>query len=787
MISSAWNWVRKNVELILLLTAIICLALALGEVIRGATWSLLLPVSLSAVLCGWGLGISRLTLKQAWVRLTALGIPAVFIYVGGLIRPLGRLALSIFSLIPQIILSLTNKIPIDASTVSNTWAEFTGHLVSLAIRLWDWLLALFAGKPFVDPLAAGMVWSILLWLVCAWAGWRIHRDRQALQALAPGGVLLALVLDYSHGEVGLLVVYLAILLVLMGLTKDEWRHMGWRQRRMDYSESVRLDTLLMVGMVTIALTLSAAGMPSLSWRDLVEKFRKTERTGADRVAESLGLERPVNVASSAVYRSDGLPRGHLLNALPEQLKDVVMTVSTGELPPIPGTVTDINPNRYYWRMITYDVYSGVGWSSSQAQEIPLSANTPLLEFPAGYRLVTQNIRRVPDGNSYVYSTGILGQADSELQIAWRTKPPTDPNPAQAGDMLGALTDPDEYTVVSYLPQFNAGQLRNAGVNYPQQITARYLKLPVDTPERVLALSRELTQAAPTPYDRAVAIESYLRTFPYTLEVEPPPPGRDVVDYFLFTAQKGYCDFYATSMVVLARAAGLPARIVIGYTSGEYDAPTAEYIVRQENAHSWAEVYFAGLGWVEFEPTASQPAIDRVGDEGASGTPPSLPGGLSAISWLKIQWRTLLSSLGGQLLIVGVGLALLFIFWQIGEVGFLHLIPSRWAISRIYSRLEKSSAHILPDLPDGHTPHQLGTALVHKLKPRDGQNQIIKTMISRAESEIERVVSLYESQVFSERPPTNSQVSQGIRAWARLRWRLWIVKRLVRSLVTRAHT
>jgi len=592
MIPLAWKWTRKHIDFLLLLAAMICLVLALGKLIRGATWSLLMPIALLSVACGWGLGSSLLNPKQAWVSLTALGFPAVFAYVGGLFRPLGSLILSILSLIPQLVQWLTDEVPIDASSVSMTWAGLVEHLSSLVIRLWKWSLALAAGEPFLDPLAAGIVWSILLWLVCAWAGWRMRRDRQALQALAPSSVLLALVLDYSYGEVGLLIVYLAILLALMGLVKDEGRRVEWRQRNVDYSESIRLETLMMVGMVTIALTLSAAGTPSLSWRDLVERLRKTERTSADRVAESLGLERPINAASTAPFRSSGLPRSHLLNLPPEQLQEVVLTVSTGELPPLPEAVVDIHPNRYYWRTITYDVYSGVGWSSGQALDVSLPANTPLLEPPQNYRPVTQHIERAPDQNTYVYWTGLLAQVDAEAQIAWRTKPPPDPDPAQSGDMLGALTETDVYTVISYVPQFSVEQLRNAGMDYPQQITSRYLSLPDTVPERVLALARELTQAAPTPYDRAVAIETYLRTFPYTLDVEPPPRDRDVVDYFLFTAQKGYCDYYATSMVVLARAAGLPARMVIGYASGEYDAPTAEYIVRQENAHSWAEV----CGW-----------------------------------------------------------------------------------------------------------------------------------------------------------------------------------------------
>ncbi len=96
---------------------------------------------------------------------------------------------------------------------------------------------------------------------------------------------------------------------------------------------------------------------------------------------------------------------------------------------------------------------------------------------------------------------------------------------------------------SYLPQINVSQLRATASDYPPEINRRYLRLPASTPERVLALAREITQVAPTPYDRVAAIETYLRTFPYTLEVRPPPSDRDLVDYFLFTAQQGYCDYY----------------------------------------------------------------------------------------------------------------------------------------------------------------------------------------------------------------------------------------------------
>jgi transglutaminase-like putative cysteine protease len=761
------------------LSAATCLAIALGKVIRGATWSLLVPVSLAAVVCGWGLGSSRLNTKQALTSLVALGISGVFMYVAGLFLPLWRLVLAILSVILRIILWTSDRAPVDFGPLVGTWLDFSSHAGNVLARFWAWAMAALNGASIVDPVAVALVWNLLLWLVGAWSGWQLRRNRQALSALVPGGVVLALVIDYTRGEVSLVIVYLAILLTLMGVARNQWLQIGWQQRKVDYSDSVVFETLLMVGMVTIGLVLSAAGSPSLSWRELLDKLRERDRAGGEQVAQSLGLEAPPNVANEPAYRSEGLPRQHLLNLPPEQLKDVVLVVSTGELPPVPEAALEVHPERYYWRAITYDVYTGAGWRSGAAQDREVPAGTPLLELPQGYRSLNQHINRAPDQNTYVYWTGILAQADADIKIAWRTAPPAEPNPASNGDMLGALSDPDEYTIFSYVPLFGADRLRNAGSDYPSTITRRYLRLPESLPERVLGLAREVTQAALTPYDRAVAIETYLRSFPYTLEVDPPPSDRDVVDYFLFTAKQGYCDYYATAMVVLARAVGLPARIVVGYTSGEYDARSAEYIIRKENAHSWAEVYFSGVGWVEFEPTASQPVIDRLGNESASGTPPDLPAGQQVISWLKTSWRGLITSLGGQVLIAGMVLIALFFVWQMGEIGFLHLIPSQRAISWMYSRLELASSRLLTDLPGGHTPHQLQTALIQKFKGAKGR--LPGALFSAADAEIEKLVNLYVAQAFSPHLPERSQIKRGITSWTRLRWRLWIANGWIQYL------
>ena len=211
-----------------------------------------------------------------------------------------------------------------------------------------------------------------------------------------------------------------------------------------------------------------------------------------------------------------------------------------------------------------------------------------------------------DASERLYWAGTLVSADVPFKAAWIHK--AKDNSLLDTDMLAALATVKSYQAESLLLNVSAQDLRNSPSVYPDWVRKQFLALPDSVPERVLALARDLTASEPTAYDRALAIQNYLREFPYTLDISAPPAGRDVADYFLFDLKQGYCDYYATSMVVLARAAGLPARLVVGYANGAYDLERAQYIVTENYAHSWVEIYFADIGWVEFEPTASQPVI-----------------------------------------------------------------------------------------------------------------------------------------------------------------------------------
>ena len=122
-------------------------------------------------------------------------------------------------------------------------------------------------------------------------------------------------------------------------------------------------------------------------------------------------------------------------------------------------------------------------------------------------------------------------------------------------------------------------------------------------------SRRLTRTHTT---RPRALERFLQQYPYSLDPTIlPPAGADPVDHFLFELKQGYCDYYASAMVVLARTVGLPARFASGYAVQPADEAGRQTIYRI-NAHSWAEIYFAGFGWIEFEPTAGFAAQPSAG-------------------------------------------------------------------------------------------------------------------------------------------------------------------------------
>lgn len=136
----------------------------------------------------------------------------------------------------------------------------------------------------------------------------------------------------------------------------------------------------------------------------------------------------------------------------------------------------------------------------------------------------------------------------------------------------------------------------------ERINNSYINLPETLPDRVHQLALDITKDADTTYDKLKAIETYLNSYTYNLKPGRFPKGSDFVDYFLFDNKQGYCTSFATSMAVLARCIGIPTRYVEGFIVDYKDKIHTEYAVRNSKAHSWAEAYIEGFGWVPFEAT-----------------------------------------------------------------------------------------------------------------------------------------------------------------------------------------
>lgn len=154
-------------------------------------------------------------------------------------------------------------------------------------------------------------------------------------------------------------------------------------------------------------------------------------------------------------------------------------------------------------------------------------------------------------------------------------------------------------------------LSSAGTGYPAWVTDRYLQLGDTVTPRTFELALDITRGTEDPYSRAVLIEDWLRSnIVYDERVNAPPGDEDVVDYLLFENRRGYCEHFSSAMTVMMRALGVPARTVVGYYPGDYDAARGGFLYRQLNAHAWTEVFFPGYGWIPFEPTANRPLSDR---------------------------------------------------------------------------------------------------------------------------------------------------------------------------------
>ncbi|MGD7050948.1 DUF4129 domain-containing protein [Rossellomorea marisflavi] len=274
-------------------------------------------------------------------------------------------------------------------------------------------------------------------------------------------------------------------------------------------------------------------------------------------------------------------------------------------------------DEHYWKIETKDFYTGKGWEQSrpddegeemnfQADElVPISddANRNKEEEPK-----TERVMMASTYSHILYPYGL-----EKIILDWNGYFSLNPvsEKITSREENGSDIELNQYQVSYHPASYSLKKMKGTvdGDIGSEGFLERYTQLPENLPERVSLLSEEITKDKDNWYDKVKAIEQYFREngFVYDQQdVAVPGAEQDYVDQFLFETQQGYCDNFSTSMVAMTRSLGIPARWVKGYTEGTFskqvDKDYQLFEVTNDNAHSWVEVFFPGVGWVPFEPT-----------------------------------------------------------------------------------------------------------------------------------------------------------------------------------------
>ncbi|WP_135305336.1 transglutaminase family protein [Haloarcula amylovorans] len=318
------------------------------------------------------------------------------------------------------------------------------------------------------------------------------------------------------------------------------------------------------------------------------------------------LSRAPSVSGSALSFTDEsgtTVEGSLLNA------DESLTVQ-GDIslsPTVRFTVESEEPR--YWRVAAYDRYTGDGWVRT-GNASPYGGNQ--LSGPPGDSRPLRQSFEAESAIGTVPAAWKPVQYDGGVDVKLTTHRGFQPT-----EQLDAG---DSYEITSEVIVATPRQLREAGEDYPDSVTQRYLQLPDSTPDRVRETTTTLTANAENPYETALVVERWLQNErEYSLEVD--KPDYNVADRFLHEMDRGYCVYFATTMVTMLRTQGIPARFAVGYTSGE-QVDENRWVVRGLNSHAWVEAYFPDHGWIQFDPTPSGPREsaeqDRVDEARSDG-------------------------------------------------------------------------------------------------------------------------------------------------------------------------
>ena len=646
-------------------------------------------------------------------------------------------------------------------------------LRELVQRNGNWITALLNGTANADNLIFVTQLAFLGWWIGYLAMWSLMRHQSVMQAVLPAGAALLVNAYFAPKSLtGYVIMYLVAVLLLairIELARNETR---WQLTRVRYAPDIAWDFLRAGLFFALLVVLLAWAVP-----DLADKYN------LERVLRP--FEKPwqtVEDTWNRMYRA--LNYGQATTAATGFSK----TLTLGG----PVALTDRpifdaeSPEPVYWRAAAYDTYTSLGWLNSDSEVVVVERNQYLGEplFTATAQ-ITATVHPRESGQEVIFG------ASAPLRVSVPVNADALPLPGVGRQWSVSLlrsrvrlTREAGYQVGSAISVATVEQLRGDNQDYPQWVRDRYLQIPDSLPARVADLALRITTGYPSPYDKAESVEAVLRTYRYNTDIAAPPAGADAVDHFLFESKEGYCDYYASAMVMLLRASGVPARLIVGYTPGQTAAERGEqdeggqplYRVLERNAHAWPEVYFPTYGWIQFEPTASEPLRVRgkpAADEGLdAGLLPATPqpagggdllpdgaerpdgpaaGGAPAFRrWLAGHWGWLLAALILGAAVAGGG-------WGLRRQQAA-LFRDREALGRLFALLGRWAGRLRVPWPASHTPLEHAAEFNRRL-PEAGPA-------------VDHLTALYIAQEYGRQPPAADALDAVAGDWQELQPRLW---------------
>ena len=462
-------------------------------------------------------------------------------------------------------------------------------LATALARFWSNLLAAPSGGEAGARLIVLVGGLATTWLAALLLGWALARERALLPWAMPAlaATTTTALLGGSSGVEIAFAFALALVLLLLLANTARRRERSWDARRADYSNELGRDAIAWGACCVMLVIVLAEIIPTTVSNPLADFFwRDVELPSGVAVLER-NIPRPQRSSSAQIGISTlpALPLGVSLEKAPPG--KVILRIHTSA--PLPA-----GPWPRYWRARVFNFYTGRDWTTNARIGDFTSVALAPTDVPGS---ILEEIEDLRDDRTIV--VGMPDIVTTDLAATAERLP---------DGSLAALTtggNATRYQVISR-PQEQAIPPRLDTV--PPDMSS-FLALPSNYSQRVLDLAQVVAGGRTSAYERALALEAYLRGLPYAYAVQPVPTRGDAVEQFLFDMQQGYCTYYASAMAVMARSLGIPARLAIGYATGEFDATSNTYLVRQADAHAWVELYIDGR-WLPFEPTPSTTVTAR---------------------------------------------------------------------------------------------------------------------------------------------------------------------------------